>query len=162
MLSENDQLSLEWAGAYRHYHAAMFRTIIFGEMPALQGRMYELTHDALLAAQDALRPGQTVGDAFQAYADIIDNAGMQPYRLNACGYSLGTTFSPNWMDWPMLYANNPVEVQPGMIFFCHMNIFDDENQLAMSLGETVLTTNGPVERLSRVSLELCHRLEMML
>jgi len=27
---------------------------------------------------------------------------------NATGYSLGTTFAPNWMDWPMFYHGNPL------------------------------------------------------
>ena len=30
-LSENDQLTLEWAGAHAHYHSAMMRTLIVGE-----------------------------------------------------------------------------------------------------------------------------------
>ncbi len=61
------------------------------------------------------------------------------------------------MDWPMLYADNPVVIEPGMVYFCHMIIFDSEAQLAMCLGETVLTTSGPAERLSRSSLDLVHR-----
>lgn len=156
-LSENDQLNLEWAGAYRHYHAAMFRTLLFGEVLDRQRRMYDVAHEALLAVEDALRPGNIVGDAFQAHADVIDKAGMQAHRLNACGYSLGTTFAPNWMDWPMIYADNPVEVVPNMVFFCHMIIFDSDESLAMCLGETVLTTAGAAERLSRSSLDLVHR-----
>ena len=155
-LSSNDQLNLEWAGAYRHYHAAMFRTMVFGEMPDAQKRMYDVAHEALMAVEASLKPGNIVGDAFQAHADIIDCAGMGQHRLNACGYSLGTTFEPNWMDWPMLYADNPVEIEAGMVYFCHMIIFDSDAELAMCLGETVLTTSGTAERLSRSSLDLIH------
>lgn len=156
-LDKNDQLNLEWAGTYLHYHAAMFRTIVFGDMPDRQKRMYDVAYEALMAVEDALRPGNIVGDAFQAHADVIDRAGMKEHRLNACGYSLGTTFQPNWMDWPMLYADNPVEIEPGMVYFCHMIIFDSDAQLAMCLGETVLTTSGAAERLSRSSLDLIHK-----
>lgn len=155
-LSANDQLNLEWAGAYRHYHAAMFRTMVFGEMPDRQKEMYTAAYDALMAVEDTLRPGNTIGEVFQAHADVIDQAGMREHRLNACGYSLGTTYAPNWMDWPMLYADNPVIVEPGMVYFCHMIIFDSDQQLAMCLGETVLTTDGAAERLSRCSLDLIH------
>ncbi|WNK00782.1 Xaa-Pro peptidase family protein [Thalassospiraceae bacterium LMO-JJ14] len=156
-LTANDQLNLEWAGTYLHYHAAMFRTMVFGEMPDKQKRMYDVAHEALLAVEGALRPGNIVGDAFQAHADVIDRAGMRAHRLNACGYSLGTTFQPNWMDWPMLYADNPVEIAPGMVYFCHMIIFDSDEKLAMCLGETVLTTSGAAERLSRSPLDLIHK-----
>lgn len=156
-LDPNDQLNIEWAGAYLHYHAAMFRTLVFGDMPDRQKQMYDVAHEALLAVEGALRPGNIVGDAFQAHADVIDRAGMREHRLNACGYSLGTTFQPNWMDWPMLYADNPVEIEPGMVYFCHMIIFDSDAQLAMCLGETVLTTDGAAERLSRSPLDLIHK-----
>jgi len=44
---------------------------------------------------------------------VLDAAGHRAHRLNACGYSLGTTFAPNWMDWPMFYHGNPVEAAPG-------------------------------------------------
>lgn len=155
-LSANDQLNLEWAGAYRHYHAAMFRTMVFGDVPDRQKQMYTAAYDALMAVEDTLRPGNTIGEVFQAHADVIDKAGMKEHRLHACGYSLGTTYAPNWMDWPMLYADNPVIVEPGMVYFCHMIIFDSDQQLAMCLGETVLTTDGAAERLSRCSLDMIH------
>ena len=74
--------------------------------------------------------------------------------MNACGYSLGTTFSPNWMDWPMFYAGNPVEAAPGMVFFIHIIIFDEENGLAMTLGQTQLVNEGGSEPLSQRSLDL--------
>ena len=75
-------------------------------------------------------------------------------RMNACGYSLGNTFSPNWMDWPMLYTNNPYVIQPGNIFFMHMILMDSENQLAMNLGETYLVTEKGNERLGNQKLDL--------
>ena len=70
------------------------------------------------------------------HAQALDAAGYQAHRLNACGYSMGTTFSPNWMDWPMLYHGNPTEMAPGMVIFVHIIIFDSERGLAMSLGRT--------------------------
>ena len=30
-LDEVDQLSIEWAGTYKHYHSALFRTIPIGK-----------------------------------------------------------------------------------------------------------------------------------
>ncbi len=153
-LDPQDQLTLEWAGAYRYYHAAMMRTFVVGEVPARQREMHAAAQDALLATEAALVPGGQVGDAFAAHAGVLDRAGHEAHRLNACGYSLGTTFAPNWMDWPMLYHDNPVEVAPGMVFFCHMIIFDNEAGLAMSLGRTSLIGDAGAEPLSRAPLDL--------
>lgn len=153
-LDPRDQLTLEWAAAYRHYHAAMMRTLIVGAPPARQREMFEVARDALLAVEDALVPGRPIGEAFDAHARVLDEAGYWAHRLNACGYSLGATFSPNWMDWPMLYHDNPVAAAAGMVFFCHMIIFDSARGLAMTLGRTSLITERGAESLSEAPLEL--------
>ncbi len=153
-LDPQDQLTLEWAGAYRHYHAAMMRTFVIGRAPERQVEMHAVAAEALLAVEAALKPGRPVGEAFDAHARVLDRAGYQAHRLNACGYSLGTTFSPNWMDWPMLHHGNPVEAAPGMVFFCHMVIFDSDRGLAMTLGRTSLITERGAEPLSGKPLDL--------
>ena len=152
-LDANDQLTLEWAGVYHRYHAAMMRTIVLGDVPQRQKDLFRAARDALLAVEARLRPGYTYGEAFAAHRDVMDNAGLQQHRLNACGYSLGTTFAPNWMDWPMLYADNPVAFQPGMTVFCHMIIADSDSGLAMTLGRTSLITEGEPECLSQAELD---------
>lgn len=152
-LDPEDQLTLEWAGAYRRYHAAMMRTVAIGTAPEPQREMHAVARDALLAVEERLSPGHSVGEAFAAHAEVLDKAGLQAHRLNACGYSLGTTFAPNWMDWPMLYRDNPVEVAPGMVFFVHIIIFDSERGLAMTLGRTSLVTEKGAEALSRAPLD---------
>lgn len=153
-LDAEDQLTLEWAGAYRHYHAAMMRTLLVGKASPVQVEMHQVARDALLAVEAALIPGQPIGQAFDAHARVLDAAGYQAHRLNACGYSMGTTFSPNWMDWPMLYHGNPVEAAPGMVFFCHMIIADSDQGLAMTLGRSSLVTEQGAEPLSQASLDL--------
>ncbi|MEM7777336.1 MAG: Xaa-Pro peptidase family protein, partial [Pseudomonadota bacterium] len=137
-IGAQDQLTLEFAGAYRHYHACLMRTIAIGTPPARQRELWDHARDALLACEAALRPGSTVGDVFAAHAKTLDAAGLSQYRLNACGYSVGTTFAPNWMDWPMVFADNPTVLAPGMVFFLHMIIFDDDSGLAATLGRTSL------------------------
>ncbi len=152
-LDAGDQLTLEWAGVDRHYHAAMMRTLRLGKPPQAQSEMFKVAADALHAVEDALRPGSTYGAAFDAHARSLDAAGYAAHRMNACGYSLGTTFSPNWMDWPMLYHDNPVEILPGMVIFVHIIIFDSDRGLAMSLGRTSLVSRNGAEPLSQAPLE---------
>ncbi len=102
----------------------------------------------------ALRPGRTVGKVFEAHARTLDRAGLRAHRFKACGYSLGTTFAPNWMDWPMIYAGNPIVLAPGMVFFLHMIIFDSDAGLPACVGRTSLVTEAGAEPLSRAALEL--------
>lgn len=155
-LEENDQITLEWAGAYRRYHAAMMRTVIVGAITPEHRAMHEAAVEAMEACEDALRPGDTIGGVFDAHARVADAHGLREHRLNACGYSLGTTFTPTWMDWPMLYTGNPVIAEPNMVFFLHMIFVNSDNGRAMTLGHTVRVTDTGCERLSRSSLDLLH------
>ena len=153
-LDEVDQLSIEWAGTYKHYHSAMFRTIPIGKINDKQKKMYEACVEALKACEKKLKPGNKVGEVFDVHAEIFDKFGYKKSRMNACGYSLGATFAPNWMDWPMLYTGNPVILSSGMVFFMHMILMDSDNQIAMNLGETYLVTSDGNERLGKKKIDL--------
>ena len=149
-----DQLSLEWAGSYRHYHAAMMRTLAVGEASSYQRHLHSVVREALEEMTGALTPGRPVGEVDDAHRRVLDDAGLEKHRFAACGYSLGTTFSPNWMDRPMLYAGNPVPAEPGMVFFLHCIVVDSERGVAMSLGRTCLVTVAGREILSTRPLDL--------
>ncbi len=153
-LSKEDQLSIEWAGTYKHYHSAMFRTIPIGKADPKHIKMHEACLEALNNCEKKLKPGNKVGEVFDVHAKTFDELGYNNSRMNACGYSLGSTFSPNWMDWPMLYTGNPYIIKPGNIFFMHMILMDSDNQLAMNLGETYLVTENGNERLGKQKLDL--------
>jgi Xaa-Pro dipeptidase len=156
-LDTRDQLTLEWAAAYRHYHAAMMRTIPIGEATQLHKKMHAVNMDAMKACMEALKPGRPIGEVFDAYARICDDTGMKEHRLNATGYSLGTTFAPNWMDWPMFFHGNPVIAAENMVFFLHMILMDSDTNHAMCFGHTVLVTATGCESLSKRSLDLVVR-----
>jgi len=153
-LSKQDQLSIEWAGTYKHYHSAMFRTIPIGKADPKHIKMHEACVEALTNCENKLKPGNKVGEVFDVHAEAFDDLGYNKSRMNACGYSLGSTFSPNWMDWPMLYTGNPYVIKSGNVFFMHMILMDSENQLAMNLGETYLVTDKGNERLGKQKLDL--------
>ena len=154
ILSNTDQLSIEWAGTYKHYHSAMFRTIPIWKADPKHIKMHEACVEALTNCEKKLIPGNTVGQVFDIHAKTFDDLGYKNSRMNACGYSLGTTFSPNWMDWPMLYTGNPYVITPGNVFFMHMILMDSDSKLAMNLGETYLVTENGNKRLGQQKLDL--------
>lgn len=153
-LSEQDQLTLEWAGAYHRYQAAMMRTLIIGPASDAQKRMHAAAVEALQACEAAMRPGAPMGDVFDAHTRTFDSHGFGHARLNACGYGMGAVFNPIWVDFPMFYEGNPLPMNPGNVFFLHMILMDSNSGLAMCWGHSVLVTDQGAERLSRHSLDL--------
>ena len=154
IFNNHDQLTIEWAGTYRHYHSAMFRTIPIGKADPKHYKMHEACIRALINCEKNLKPGNKIGKVFDVHAKTFDDLGYKNSRMNACGYSLGSTFSPNWMDWPMIYTGNPYIIQEGNVFFLHMILMDSENKLAMNLGETYLVTKSGNVRLGKQTMEL--------
>ncbi len=153
-LDAQDQLTLEWSGAYARYHAAMMRTLIIGEANDAQKHMHSAAVEALEACEAAIRPGDPMGNVFDAHARVFDKRGLNHARLQACGYGMGAVYNPIWVDFPMFYEGNPLMMQAGQVFFLHMILMDSDADLAMCWGHSVLVTETGVERLSRSALDL--------
>ncbi len=153
-LSANDQLTIEYAGVFAHYHVAMMDTLVIGEPRPRHGELFEAARAALIAVQGAMVSGNRFGDLFDAHAQVMDEAGLSAHRLNACGYSLGARFAPSWMDGPMFYEGNNTVIEPGMVLFAHMILMDSDSETAMTLGRTFITRSGEPEVLSRHDLDL--------
>ena len=153
-LGDNDQLTIEWAGSYRRYHAAMMRTILTGRPARRHLDMHKYCVEAHHASAEALAPGNAVGEVFDAYARVLDRAGFREARLSATGYSMGTTYPPSWMDWPMFYHGNPVIIEPYMVFFIHTAVLDERHGLSMAPGQSYIVTETGREVLSKMPLDL--------
>src|SRR5262250_3267708 len=99
-VAEHDQVTFEFAAAYRHYHAALMNVSLTGRVDRRHEAMYKACREALAECEAVLRPGKTVGDVFAAHARVFTRAGYKGHFLNACGYTLGATYPPTWMDEP--------------------------------------------------------------
>ncbi|MGX1308869.1 Xaa-Pro dipeptidase [Amorphus suaedae] len=153
-LSDRDQLTLEFAGAFRHYHSAMMATVTIGQPTDRHLELYDAASSALARVEGAMQPGSTFSDVFDAHAKVLDGAGLQSARMNACGYSLGAKFAPSWMDPPMFYRGNMTAIRPNMVLFAHMILMDSETGTAMTLGRSYITTDDSPEPLSKMPIEL--------
>ena len=157
VLDQDDLLTLEFSAAWRHYHAAMMRTIVVGQLDPRIEDMHQACREALLESENALRPGEPIGAVFDAHARVMNAHGYGDKKLNACGYSMGATFAPSWMDWPMFFEGQNYIARPGNAFFMHMILFDPDEGLAMSVARSSLVTETGVEPLSEASLDLIQR-----
>lgn len=151
-LGVDEQLTMEWAGIYRRYHAGIFRTVAIGKAKPQHRALFDLVKEALDAMTEAAAPGRPLGEIDQVHRRIFDAAGYREQRQWTAGYSLGATFPPRGlMDYPpMLYADNPTLARPGMIFFLHAVISDERAESAMTLGHTILITPTGREVLSKL------------
>jgi Xaa-Pro dipeptidase len=153
-VAPRDQVQFEIAAAYRHYHSALMYVILTGEPDPSHRHMFNACAEALEACEATLRPGNTVGEVFAAHARVLTKAGYAGHFLNACGYTMGATYPPTWMDWPMVYAGEPQVLAPNMVFFLHMILLNSDTGLSMSLGETAIVTETGCEPISHAPRQL--------
>jgi Xaa-Pro dipeptidase len=154
-LDENDQVTIEFASTYIRYNACIMRTILLGKPHPLHYEMHAVTKDAIAAMTEAAAPGKPLGAIDDAHRRVYDDAGYSLHRFAACGYSLGATYRPSWMDVPpMLYSGNPMVAAPGMVLFLHAICPNASSGLAMSIGHTIVISDTGREVLSKLSHDL--------
>ena len=154
-LEARDQIVLELGASVCRYNACIEHTVVIGPVPDEQARMHDVAVSAMEEVVAAARPGTPLGTLNDIHARVLDAAGYATERFAACGYALGATFRPTWMDVPpMIYSGNPLVIAPGMVFFVHIMIPDRRSGLAVGVGQTFLITEGAAEVLSALPLEL--------
>src|SRR5436309_1890340 len=114
-IGENDQVTFEMGCGWRHYHVADMFTVLTGpRVDPLHLRMHAACVEALEAIQSTLRPGRTLGDAFETHRATFARHGYEHTLLKAYNYTMGATFPPTWMEQPMHYRDNPTVVEQNL------------------------------------------------
>lgn len=159
MLEETDQLMIELGASYCRYNVCIEHTVVLGKVDPRQQAQHDVASEAMRQVLDAARPGRELGTLDDIHRKVLDAAGFGQERFSACGYALGCTFRPTWMDVPpMIYSGNPLIMEAGMVFFVHIMIPDTRSGLAAGVGQTfVLREDGPPEVFSALPLQLFSR-----
>jgi Xaa-Pro dipeptidase len=157
-LEAQDQLMLELSASYCRYNVCIEHSVAIGAPQPRQIEMYDIARDTLLAIVDVARPGVPIGRMAEVFLARLDAAGFAQQRFAACGYSVGATFRPTWMDVPpMIHATNTTPLAPGMTLFPHVMLGDMAAGIGAGCGYTILITEGAPEVLSRLPLALHRR-----
>ncbi len=147
----NDQVTLELGVAYRHYHAASMCVVLTGpEVNERHLKMHQTSVIALEAVQQILRPGTTVGEIYDAYRSALEDNGEKDAVLTVCGYTMGATCPPTWMEQPLIFAGNPLVLEENMSFFTHMILNDRNSGLSMAVAEQAIITRDEPEIITHV------------
>jgi Xaa-Pro dipeptidase len=155
IIKQGDVTVLETSACYNRYHAALFRTIAAGSIPALALDMYKVCAEALDAAIENLRPGNTCADVHNAAQAVIDRHGYTAGYRKRTGYSMGISFAPDWGEGNILSLFRDVEVPlvPGMAFHVPITL-REYNKFTAAVSETVIVTNGAARTLSTISRDI--------
>lgn len=154
-LAPGDVVILETAACWNRYHAALYRTVAVGAIPARARDMFRVCQEGLAAALAELRPGRTCADVHDAVQAVVDRAGYTAGYRKRTGYSIGISFAPDWGEGNILslYRGVTVSLQPGMVFHVPVTL-REYAQWTVAVSETVVVTEQGARPLSALPRDL--------
>ena len=150
VLHDGDAVFLEIGGAYRKYQAPMGRLVYIGAAPPGAEASADLAIRGMQAICDALKPGATAGEVYQAWKDVADGAGLLDYHRHHCGYMVSIGFPPSWTGGSMVTSLQPGSsrrLKAGMTFHAH-SWFTNTEVADYFISNTVLLTDNGAENLT--------------
>ena len=130
------------------YYTGISRTFTLCEPSEVTRRLWETAVKAQDAAAAALRPGQTLADAYAAADQVLIEGGCRPDRGNNI-HGMGTARS----CFPDAFTGSQTPISPGMVLYVGPET-DDGVHESLSCGDTFLITQDGCERLTKASREL--------
>lgn len=150
-----DAVFLETCAAYRKYQAPMGRLAYVGSAPKGAEKSAELAINGMKAICDAIKPGAKAGDAYAAWKEVANSAGLLDYHRHHCGYMVGIGFPPSWTGGSMvtsLAPNSERILKTGMVFHAH-SWFTNTNCVDYFISNTVVLTETGAEILTNQTPE---------
>ncbi|WP_226568571.1 M24 family metallopeptidase [Mangrovibacter yixingensis] len=155
VMEAGDPVFLEMSAAHDRYHAALMRSAWLGKPPAIALEMEKVCQEALQAALDAIRPGETCAAPHLACQRVIDKAGFTDNFKKRTGYSIGVAFAPDWGEGGILslYSGVDTELQPGMTFHIPpaLRVY---GQFTVGVSETIVVTENGYRQLGSLARPL--------
>ncbi|MGC9311468.1 MAG: M24 family metallopeptidase [Sediminispirochaetaceae bacterium] len=92
---KDEAVLLELAGAYRHYHAPIARTIFLGQdPPKLMKDTAEVVMEGLQKTLEFIKPGVTAEEVEEKWRQAIAHSTI--VKESRLGYSIGVNYPPDW------------------------------------------------------------------
>ncbi|ELZ26145.1 peptidase M24 [Halogeometricum pallidum JCM 14848] len=139
------------------YHADMTRTFLKGEPSAEIREWFDLTHEALAAALDAVEPGVTGEEVHDAVCDIYEGAGHDTLRANPTAetgfiHSTGHGVGLDVHELPRL-APTGGELKPGHVITVEPGLYDPSVG-GVRIEDIAVVTEDGYENLTSYPVEL--------
>ncbi len=155
VIEPGDPVFLEMAASHNRYHAVLMRSAWIGAPTDTAQRMMDCCLEGLAAAIAALRPGNSCADVHNACQNVVDRYGYTENFRKRTGYSVGTSFAPDWGEGNVLSLYEGIEtvIQPGMAFHIPpaLRIY---GEFTVGVSETAIVTENGCETLSTIGRDL--------
>ncbi|WP_037585742.1 type I methionyl aminopeptidase [Stenoxybacter acetivorans] len=138
-LKNGDILNIDITILKNGFHGDSSRMFTVGEVSPQAKRLIKITHDAMMAGIEAVKPGATLGDIGYACQTVAENAGYSVVQ-EFCGHGVGRDFHEEPQVLHYGRRNSGIKLEPGMIFTIEPMINQGKRHLRiLADGWTVVT-----------------------
>lgn len=146
-----ETVALELAGACRHYHAGLARTLQLGRMPPKVVEVAKAVLEGMEAVVERIRPGVSAEDVHEAWQAIIGRYGLK--KESRIGYAMGIGYPPDWGEHTIsLRPGDRSILEPGNTVHCILGMWMEGWGLEVS--ETILVSEQGAECLTQFPREV--------
>ena len=147
-IQRGDFMMIEFGAAVCRYGTTIGRHFCLGEPTK---RMREL--DAIVrAACDAciaeVHPGAPAVKPHLAAKKVIEDAGLDAYRLHTTGYGIAPGYPPSWCEYIHFFGDSTYTLKSGMVLSVEPPVLIAEENLGARIIDNVLVTETGAEVLS--------------
>ena len=110
--------------------------------------------DACDACIAEVRAGVPAVTPHLAAKKVIEEAGLDRYRLHTTGYGIAPGYPPSWGEYIHFFGDSSYRLEAGMVLSVEPPVLIHEEKLGARLIDNLLVTETGSEVLSRFSRDL--------
>jgi Xaa-Pro aminopeptidase len=152
-IEKGDLVVVDAGARYKDYVSDFMRMASVGGPSADQRRMFDADLEAQIAGVEAVKPGATTGDVFDACYRVLVKRGLEEHaKIARVGHGIGLEVH----EWPSVDRGGTIPLQPGMVITVEP-IFSDRPNAQIgnfAIEDLVLVTEQGHEVLSKYPKEL--------
>lgn len=118
-VTQNELVLFDLGVVWDGYCSDATRTVAYKKPTEFQEKIYNITLEAQLTAQAAVRPGVTAAELDQIARNVINSYGYGEYFNHRLGHGIGTTVH----EFPSLVEGNDLVIEEGMCFSLEPGIY---------------------------------------
>ncbi|MFT8389769.1 MAG: M24 family metallopeptidase [Sporolactobacillus sp.] len=142
---------LEMAGAYKHYHSPMSRTVYIGSPGEKMINLSKAAIEGINVTLDTIKPGMTCEDVENTFSKIFNQYGYD--KESRSGYSVGLNYPPDWGEHTAsIRRGDKTVLEPNMTFHLMPGVWMDD--IGFECTEAIRITETGCETLAKFPRKL--------